>query len=147
MTYPSVKTIASIYYLDQVHTCDRAKNALIIRKILDDRLDPLEYIEACQDNKVLSGAHWVTFDIPNHIYRRNKLGQKLWAIDQILECHGVECIQKQDGSQDVVMEYCNTGESDQLTIAYDWLKNKFVVTSWGDWIERNDPNGTKYLTK
>lgn len=143
MPYPSVKTISQIDYLDRVHTCDRSKNALIIRKILDGRLDPLEYIESCQDNPDLSGSHWITFKIPNYVYRYGEVSKKLWAIDQILECHGIEGISKRS-SGCIHLEYCNTGDTYQWTVCYDYTRDKFVITSYGDWIERNDPNGTKY---
>jgi hypothetical protein len=141
VTIPSVKTIKSIDYLDRVHGCDRDKTALVIRKILDDRLDPLEYIESCQD-KDISGAHWITFDIPYYVERYSKIEQKLWAINQILECHGVEGINNHSGHTDLA--YCNTGETYDNTVCYDYRKDKFVITSYGDWVERNDPNGTKY---
>ena len=140
MTYPSVKTIKTIEYLDRVHGCNADYTALVIRKILDGRLDPLEYIESCQSNKDVSGAHWITFDIPDYVYRYNSTERKLWAIDQILECHGVEYIQ----GDSLDLAYCNTGDTYASTVCYDYTRDKFVITSYGDWIERNDPNGTKY---
>jgi hypothetical protein len=135
MTIPSVKTIASIEWLDKVG--DPTAIAKQIRKVMEFyKTDDL--LAHCEDDLDLD---WRT---GNYVWRYNLIELQLWVIDKLLDCHGVECIQKQYGSQDVVMEYCNTGQSDSSTVAYDYKKRKFLVTSWGQWVERNDPNGNKY---
>lgn len=131
MSYPSVKTIKSIEWLDKVG--DLTAIAKQIRKVMEfSQCDPL--IDYAIDTLELN--------LPNHVYRYNPVSLQLWVIDNILQCHGVEGIANHSGS--VHLEYCNTGETYSSTVAYDYRKGKFVITSWGDWVERNDPNGTKY---
>jgi hypothetical protein len=129
MSYPSVKTIKSIEWLDKVG--DPTAIAKQIRKVMEcfhhDWL--LEH--------VLSN---LSLDLPNHMYRSSLLHLQLWTIDRLLDCHGLEMI----GSTSDGLEYCNTGDTYMSTVGYDYKKGKFVVTSYGDWVERNDPNGTKY---
>ena len=133
MTIPSVKTIKSIEWLS--HIDDSTAIAKKIRKVMEfrDHDDLVDYVISTLE-----------IDLPSYMMLRSTLVHlQLWTIDRVLECHGIECIQRQDGSQGVVLEYCNTGDTYMSTVAYDHIKSKFLVTSYGQWIERND-NGTKY---
>ena len=134
MTIPSVKTIATnIEWLS--HIGDSTAIAKKIRKVMEfwDHDDLVEYVISTLE-----------IDLPSYMMLRSTLVHlQLWTIDRLLECHGIECIQHR-GSQGAVLEYCNTGDTYMSTVAYDHIKSKFVVTSYGQWIERNDPNGTKY---
>ena len=133
MSIPSVKTIAAIEWLSSVG--DPTAIAKQVRKVMEfTNVDLL--IDHALDTLEL--------DLPNHMYRAQLLHLQLWTIDRLLECHGVECIQRQNVTQQVDLEYCNTGDTYASTVAYDHRKQKFVITSWGDFVEKNDPNGTKY---
>lgn len=39
---------------------------------------------------------------------------------------------------DICGQYINTGDTYNTTILYDAVKERFYLTSWGDWIERNE---------
>lgn len=71
-------------------------------------------------------------------------------IDKILDTHGVEAIvvgefeklRIDDYWQDkfwggAALLYCNNGHTYQPTIAYDTTRERFLITSWGDWYEQN----------
>jgi len=70
---------------------------------------------------------------------------RLEAINAMLGLHGTEAIRGewQNGYWcDIVAAYCNTGDSYDLTViqvrgesSYDY--SRFIVSSVGDWIERN----------
>ena len=130
MSIPSVKTIASIEWLSSVG--DPTAIAKQVRKVM----------ESWHCDWLIEYALSLDISVPNHVYRYNLVSLQLWVIDRLLDCHGVEGIANHSGS--VHLEYCNTGETYSSTVAYDYRKGKFVITSWGDWEERNDPNGTKY---
>lgn len=71
---------------------------------------------------------------------------RLEAIDKLLGTHGTEAIRGewQNGYWcDIVAAYCNTGDTYALTVIHvrgDSHYNepgRFIVSSWGDWVERN----------
>jgi len=63
-------------------------------------------------------------------------------IDKALETHGVEVIRQEDIWNkfwcDARYVYCNTGETYCPTIVYDVDIEQFLLTSWGDLVERNN---------
>jgi hypothetical protein len=71
--------------------------------------------------------------------------QRLEAIDKFLGTSGTEAIRGewQNGYWcDIVASYCNTGETYDLTVLHvrgdGWNPaGRFIVTSWGDWVEKN----------
>lgn len=75
--------------------------------------------------------------------------ERLEAIDKLLGTFGTEAIRGewQNGYWcDIVAAYCNAGDTYALTVMHvrgEWSgdNGKFIVTSMGDWIERN---GSKY---
>lgn len=67
----------------------------------------------------------------------------MMEIDKILETHGVEAIRGGEYDQggfwgDVVAIYANMGDSYVSTILYDVNGRKFMLTSYGDFVERNE---------
>ena len=70
---------------------------------------------------------------------------RLDAINASLRMHGIEAIRGewQNGYWcDIVAAYCNTGDSYGLTVMQvrpenSWRASRFIVTSWGDFVERN----------
>jgi hypothetical protein len=129
MTYPSVKTIKSIEWLDKVG--DPTAIAKQVRGLMDGSIDPMT-VEATEQ--------WVNqcHNMPS------KIELKMSAINAVLECHGTEALFNVNGDVWPDFEYCNTGDTYVSTVGYDYKKGKFVITSYGDWVERNDPSGTKY---
>lgn len=75
--------------------------------------------------------------------------ERLQVIDKLLGNCGVEAIRGewQNGYWcDIVAAYSNTGDTYALTVLQvrgegSWQRSRFIVTSWGDWVERN---GEKY---
>ena len=71
--------------------------------------------------------------------------ERLEAINKLLETYGVEAIRGewQNGYWcDIVACYCNTGDTYDLTVLQvrgetSFDNSRFIVSSWGDWVERN----------
>lgn len=71
--------------------------------------------------------------------------ERLEEIDKLLGNFGVEAIRGewQNGYWcDIVAAYSNTGDTYALTVVQvrgDWsgAPSRFMVTSWGDWVERH----------
>lgn len=73
--------------------------------------------------------------------------ERLEAIDKLLGTCGTEAIRGewQNGYWcDIVATYCNTGDTYALTVIHvrgdgSWNEpGRFIVSSWGDWVERNE---------
>jgi hypothetical protein len=71
----------------------------------------------------------------------------------VLEAHGVEAIRGEHWPggyyADMIAIYVNMGDSHNNTLLYDVVKDRFYITSYGDWVEAEDragrmvPNGSK----
>ena len=78
-----------------------------------------------------------TVDIPEN--------DRLEAIDKLLGTCGTEAIRGdwQNGYWcDIVAAYCNTGDTYNVTVIqvrgdYSFSRSRFIVSSWGDWVEKN----------
>lgn len=68
---------------------------------------------------------------------------RLELIDALLGTYGTEAIRGdwQNGYWcDIVAHYCNTGDTYALTVMEvrtDFGGSRFIVTSFGDWVEKN----------
>lgn len=63
------------------------------------------------------------------------------AVDQLLGGSGVEVIRGRyvdHYSQDIQASYVNMGDTYDLTVLYDHETERYVLTSCGDWVERNE---------
>lgn len=63
---------------------------------------------------------------------------KLSALNELLGLFGVECIRGEVWSSyyyDNVAEYLNTGESYTATLILDHRRGKWILSSWGDFVE------------
>ena len=86
-----------------------------------------------------------------HIKERE---ERMAAINNMLGMCGVEVIEGREfrpywGS--VVAEYCNTGDTYALTIMFVVTgrgrnDGKYIVSSWGDWFEKQCANLTEELS-
>lgn len=117
MNYPSVKTIESrLNWLSKIG--DPHKLAKQIRGILDGSIDPYTLVPDLDK--------WIP-------YGPSEVDIKLTVINLLTKCHGVEYIH--DGK--VRIYYVNTGESYTNTIIYDSYKQRYIIVSYGDFVERN----------
>jgi hypothetical protein len=74
---------------------------------------------------------------------------RLEAINSLLEMYGTEAIRGdwQNGYWcDIVAAYCNAGDTYCITVIQvrgesSFNSSRFIVSSWGDWVEKNQ---TKY---
>ncbi len=118
---PSTKTLQTRLNLSR-------ENALKLRKVLDGRLDP-ETFESVQK--------WVSQCY--HKPRKIELIQQ--AANEILECHGIEAIRCSEWVDryhgDIRYTYCNTGDGYASTLIRDCLKDRWIVGSWADLVERD----------
>jgi hypothetical protein len=71
---------------------------------------------------------------------------RLDAINKLLGLYGTEAIRGewQNGYWgDIVAVYCNTGDTYDTTVLqirgeHSFYSSRFIVSSWGDWVERNE---------
>ena len=63
----------------------------------------------------------------------------LAALNECLECFGVEAFRSRHGSQyEAIAEYLNTGDTYSATILFRHDTGTFRITTWGDFYERNE---------
>lgn len=85
-----------------------------------------------------------TAHLPEH--SREPGQDRIDVIDKLLGNHGTEAIRGewQNGYWcDIVAVYSNTGDTYATTVIQirgDWsgTRSRFIVSSWGDWVERNE---------
>jgi hypothetical protein len=62
--------------------------------------------------------------------------------NELMGAHGVEAIRGDYHVDryyfDTVALYVNTGDSYTGTLLYETDRDRFLVTSWGEWVERNE---------
>lgn len=62
--------------------------------------------------------------------------------DHFMDAHGTEPIRGDyhvDGYYyDVVALYVNTGDAYSATLLYETEPERFILTTWGDWVEKNE---------
>ena len=67
---------------------------------------------------------------------------QMCALDEVLGGFGVEPITTggylDHYHQNIQAVYVNMGDTYDLTILFDNKTQKFVLTSWGDWVERHE---------
>ena len=69
------------------------------------------------------------------------IDEALEEANKVLGGFGVEAIQGNFSVssyyRDIVALYINRGETYETTILYETAAERFRITSWGDWVERN----------
>ena len=108
--------------LQQVFTEEESRQ---IRNILTGKTNPRDYV---------SVQNWLKqcFNEPSE----NEL--KMEALNEVLKGFGVEAIRGNyvdSYYQDIQATYVNMGDTYDYTILFDSENEKFVLTSWGDWVE------------
>lgn len=113
------------------------RKAALTLAILRGQLDPLKYPAHFQHTQ-----KWVN---SCHHHPEPK-DVKLSALNELLEMHGVEAIREEGAWDnyygDCVAEYLNTGDTYAPTIVFDNRAGKYLLTSYGDFVE-NQMNSTK----
>lgn len=119
---PRATPIPSATTLQRIVPGHHRETALRLRRLLDERDEPENY-ESVQT--------WI-----RQCYHRPRgLALVLEAANEILEGHGVEAIRCQ-GDARLHGEYINFGGSYVETLIYDHDVDRFLVWSWGDFVER-----------
>lgn len=71
--------------------------------------------------------------------RQPEVDAVMKAANAYMEAHGIEAIRGDyyvDGYwQDIVALYVNTGDTYNATLLYETEPERFVLTTWGDWVE------------
>jgi hypothetical protein len=62
----------------------------------------------------------------------------LSALNELLECHGVEAFCTNHDRMHAIAEYLNTGDTYSATILFRHDTGTFRLTTWGDFFERNE---------
>jgi len=113
----------------QSHLNTTRRKACIALAIIRGQLDPLKY-----------PLHFpATYKWANGCY--NPLPAKdckLSALNELFDMHGVEAIRTKWWSRyyrDCIAEYLNTGESYAPTLLLDHKRGKWLLTSYGDFVE------------
>jgi len=76
---------------------------------------------------------------PDYEIWHDSPSRKLYILNRILDgFHGVESIRSRDDRFDTFLgiAYLNTGDSYAGTIMYDYGRRKWILSSWGDVVER-----------
>jgi hypothetical protein len=67
----------------------------------------------------------------------HRLTRILECLNECLETFGVECI-GEVRTYGPPAEYLNTGDTYAATLVFDHIAGNFKLTSWGDWLEKNE---------
>lgn len=74
------------------------------------------------------------YNPPGYVYRL------MTALNEVLEGYGIECLWKRGdhpGSDDPMAEYINLGDTYTTTLLRKLDTGTVMITSWGDFAERN----------
>ena len=102
-------------------------------------------VRAILETRLVRGErHELEVTTPNYILEHSSASRKLYMIDTLSlkwsagRFHGVESIPSADDTYHTFrgIEYLNTGDSYGATLMYDFGKGKWVLSSWGDVVER-----------
>jgi hypothetical protein len=74
---------------------------------------------------------------------RSSVEKQMELLNSVMEGYGVEVIRGQTWDRyftDACGVYVNMGDTYVVTILYDVCRQRFVVTTWGDWVEEHQKN-------
>lgn len=81
-------------------------------------------------------------DLLENAAHTNKRAEKaLEEVDKLINGHGVEAIEGDyvdSYHQNIVATYVNMGDTYNTTVLYETATGRFFITTWGDWVERNE---------
>lgn len=97
--------------------------AINVRRIIRGTMDPAS-VPAVQQ--------WI-----DQCYSRpSDLELRIAAINALIDCHGVEALPVHLSGAHPSAVYCNAGDTYAATILYCYDSDRFLLTSWGDYVER-----------
>ena len=114
-------------FTDLARTSRHPDAANVSAGLLNGDVEP-ESIEAAAD--------WV-----RQCYSRPRESELVMcALNDVLDCHGVEPIRAEDAwvdnyHGDIVASYINTGDTYAETVVLDSATGEYHLTSYGDWVE------------
>ena len=119
--FPSVSRIEKLLEIPR-------EKAREVRGIIDGSIDPEGYS---------SVEKWVG----QCLNRPRGIEMRMEALNEVLDGCGVEAIQPEGIHVDdywfnCVAVYVNNGDTYKPTVLYGTEREKFEITSWGDWVER-----------
>ena len=142
MRLPSVKTLMGLTDGDRSRAQD-------LRAILEGKYYDHLYglIPESARAKFPGTVHWIA-----QCYNKPSRREVIMAqVDEFLRTHGVECIEPRNNhTHPVRLEYCNAGNRYTPTLACEITRRvwgyeyRFLVTSWGDYVERKERQGWKF---
>jgi hypothetical protein len=68
----------------------------------------------------------------------NRLTRIMECLNEVLDMHGVEPLGPVHYRNGPPAEYLNAGDTYTATLLFDHNTRTFKLTSWGDWLERNE---------
>lgn len=124
---PSVKTLEAAF---PGHGKD-------LRKILEGVAIPKGVDKL---GKLTLTADWVR----TCYHRPTQIEINMHAASELTGMHGTEAL---FGAQVKWpdMEYVNSGDTYTTTLIYDYLRGRYLVMSYGDWVEREERKGRTYV--
>lgn len=118
MSGPSVKRMVEHLGISE----DQAK---ILKKMMNDEISPVVIAEGMGLTKGF-------YNDPDKVYAI------MLVADKFMEGSGVEGLEGEyvdSFSQNVQASYVNTGDTYSATLLYDNVTGRFVLTTWGDFVE------------
>jgi len=134
---PSVTTI-------DVQLCTSIDDARLVREVLEFAEDA-SWNKTCfrryVENQLAQFPDTLGWLMNNFRYRDpSRVELALQCIDEIIGGFGVECIFERD-EMFPVLSYVNKGDTYDPTICYRYDVHRFVVSCWGDEVERLENRG------
>lgn len=77
-------------------------------------------------------------------HRPSRHALRMEMINEELEGFGVEAIFAEHDALSPDAEYINMGDTYSTTVLWDDIEGKFLVTTWGDWLEEAEKQGRSY---
>lgn len=90
--------------------------------------------------------------LPSNIRYFSREEQIMEALNELLECYGVEGLRVEGAwidneHGDIVAHYLNTGDAYTETVLYDPMKDEFVLTTYGDWLDEWERENKSEMTE
>lgn len=101
------------------------ETAKVLAALIDGKVNPEDVSRACKA--------W-TLSCYNEPSWQEKV---MCAANDLIGGHGVEGIDDPESCVNCAAAYVNLGDTYITTLMYDYRNDQFIVSSWGDYAERN----------
>lgn len=137
MGIPTLKTIRKLGWLDKTDLGE-ARSGTLIRQLMvyGETGEIKPGLESFMEEGPHGGVH--LYELDQHRY--GDIGLAMRVMDSILDTFGVEYIPSADDTYNRTegLDYLNTGDTYTPTVIYDYGKGRWMITSWGDIVEREE---------